>query len=292
MIEMKKILTRSVSGAVYVIIIIATIYAGRWTGNSTAGEMIFGAFFLLLGIIGAYEIIKNLSIKGIKCNKPATYTIGILCYLLFFLWEQPTLGAGQLWSFGLLTVIPAVMLCALLIQLWRNDENPIANIGYTLLPAIWVMIPMSLANHIKDTGDGLMMMIFILIWTNDTFAYLTGMLLGRHKMWERHSPNKTWEGTIGGALFCIGAAILVGPLFDNDIPLFTIDWIIIGVICSIIGTLGDLVESMFKRFCGVKDSGNIMPGHGGILDRFDSFLLAVPFVQAYLILIVVNFNML
>lgn len=285
---MKKVLTRSLSGAVYVIIIVASIYAGRWTGNDTLGEIIFGTLFLLLGIMGTYEVIKNLAIKGIQCNKPAAYTIGIISYLIYFLWEQPSISAGQLWSFGLLTVVPAVMLCVFLLQLWRKDENPFANIGYTLLPTIWVMIPLSLINTIHDTSDGFTMMIFILIWVNDTFAYLTGMLLGRHKMWVRHSPNKTWEGTVGGALFCIATAIFVGPLLlgVQSQMLYTFDWIVIGLICSVIGTLGDLVESMFKRFCGVKDSGNIMPGHGGILDRFDSILLAVPFILAYLTVVI------
>lgn len=283
---MKKILTRSISGAIYVIIIVASIYAGRWTGNSTLGEVVFGALFLILGIIGIYEVIKNLSIKGIKCNEPVAYIVGIISYLLVFLWEQPSFGEGQLWSFGLLTIIPAVMLCVFLAQLWRNDENPIATIGYTLLPTIWVMIPLALTNHIHDAGTGFMMMIFISVWVNDTFAYLTGMMLGRHKMWVRHSPNKTWEGTIGGAVVCIAAAILLGPLVIGDeLSLNILDWIIIGLICSAIGTLGDLVESMFKRFCGVKDSGKIMPGHGGILDRFDSILFAVPFVLSYLMII-------
>lgn len=282
---MKKVLTRSLSGAVYVIIIVASIYAGRWTGNDTLGEIIFGILFFALGIIGIYEIVKNLSIKGIKCNEPAAYIVGILSYLLFFLWEQPSFGEGHAWSLGLLTVLPAVMLCVFLAQLWRNDENPMATIGYTLLPTIWVMIPLSLANHIHDAGTGFMMMVFILIWVNDTFAYLTGMMLGRHKMWVRHSPNKTWEGTIGGAAFCIATAIFAGPvLIGDELYLGLADWIFIGLICSVIGTLGDLVESMFKRFCGVKDSGNIMPGHGGILDRFDSILLAIPFIQAYLVI--------
>lgn len=280
---MKKILTRSLSGAVYIIIIVASIYAGRWTGNTTVGEIIFGCLFLLLGAIGTHEVLKNLAIKGIRPDKSVTYIIALLSYLFFFLWEQPSI-CDQPWSFGLLTAVPALMLLVFLLQLWRNDEEPFANIGYTLLPSIWVMIPMSLANHIHDLSEDLMMMIFILVWVNDTFAYLTGMLLGKHKMWVRHSPNKTWEGTIGGALFCIAAALVVGN-FVPGLHLHPLDLIIIGLICSVIGTLGDLVESMFKRFCGVKDSGNIMPGHGGVLDRFDSILLAIPFIQAYLIII-------
>ena len=284
---MKTLLTRALSGAIYVLLIITSIYAGRWMNNITGGEVVFGVLFLAIGIIGTHEVLKNLSLKGINANKPTAYIVGILSYLIVFFWEQPTFSEGQLWSLSLLTMLPALMLCVFLAQLWRNDENPIATIGYTILPTIWVMIPLALTNYIHDSGYGLMMMVFILVWVNDTFAYLTGMLIGRHKMWERHSPKKTWEGTIGGAAFCIATAIFVGPLFhSNGVEMNVVDWAVIGFICSAIGTLGDLVESMFKRFCGVKDSGNIRPGHGGILDRVDSILLAVPFVQAYLVIVV------
>ena len=146
------------------------------------------------------------------------------------------------------------------------------------------MVPLGMMSDLHSTSAGILMMVFILIWVNDSFAYMTGMLLGRHKMWERHSPKKTWEGTVGGALFCIATAVIVGPIVGGHELLNRLDWAVIGLLCSVIGTLGDLVESMFKRSCGVKDSGNIMPGHGGVLDRFDSILMAVPFVCAYLFL--------
>ncbi|MBP5189303.1 MAG: phosphatidate cytidylyltransferase, partial [Bacteroidales bacterium] len=187
-----------------------------------------------------------------------------------------------LYYFAMIMVdlVPVLYLTTFLVQLWHNDSEPFTTVGHTLLPSIWIMTPLALLNEVQSVGAGLTMMIFILIWVNDSFAYITGMLLGKHKMWERHSPNKTWEGTIGGVVFCIAAAIFVGPLFYPHIHIMV--WAIIGLICSVVGTLGDLVESMFKRYCGVKDSGNIMPGHGGVLDRFDSILMAVPFVLLFL----------
>ncbi len=283
---MKTFLTRTLSGAVYVLLMVGAIYAGQLTGNDDLGVYIFGAVFFLIGLIGIHEYCHNQSKTGIPCNKAMAYIIGVMAYLLLFFWNFTLYEITPLWSIMLHTAIPAVFLSAFLVQLWRKDPDPFTTIGHTVIPAIWIMIPLSLTNYIHDASYGLMMMVFILIWVNDSFAYMTGMLIGKHKMWERHSPGKTWEGTIGGALFCIAAALFIGPLFGSCQGLLSrFDWVIIALICSVIGTLGDLVESMFKRHCGVKDSGNIMPGHGGVLDRFDSLLLAVPFIQAYLILI-------
>lgn len=120
------------------------------------------------------------------------------------------------------------------------------------------------------------------MWVNDTFAYLTGMLLGKHKFFERISPKKTWEGTIGGAVFTIVGAY-VFSFFINDFTNF--EWMGLGLVIVIFGTFGDLIESMIKRTYGIKDSGKIMPGHGGILDRLDSILIAAPFVLLYVVFI-------
>ncbi len=294
---MKKFLTRTLSGAVYVLIIVATIYAGRIVEHfgvddytaTTVGNIIASAVFLTIGLIGTHEIIANLAIKGIKCNCTMAYIAGILTFVLVHLNEVShyyIFDIEILWTSHFMLILPAVWLTVFIVQLWHNDENPFASAGYTLLPSVWVMLPLALMCEMQLTGYALLMMVFIFIWVNDSFAYITGMLFGKHKMWERHSPNKTWEGTIGGMLFCIASALLIAPLFDHGFEAFGVwNWIVISIICSIIGTLGDLVESMFKRFCGVKDSGKIMPGHGGVLDRFDSILMAVPFVEAYLIMI-------
>lgn len=123
-------------------------------------------------------------------------------------------------------------------------------------------------------------MIFF-IWLNDTGAYFVGSFFGKHKFYEKISPNKTWEGTLGGIAFCIGLSFVVASMFPQ---LAQIHWIAISVIVAVFGTLGDLVESMLKRLAGVKDSGSLMPGHGGVLDRFDSLFFATPFVFCYLAL--------
>ncbi len=284
---MNKFLIRTLSGAVYVAIVVCSIFLGKWTDNALLGDAVFACVFFVIGIIGIYEYVHNLELKGVKSNKPMAFIAGVASYFAFFvlpLASETYVLARSIYLFVsiifLSILIPVLYLTTFIIQLWRNDNEPFTTVGHTLLPSIWIMVPLALLNTAHIFGAGLTMMIFILIWVNDSFAYITGMLLGKHKMWERHSPNKTWEGTIGGTLFCIAAAVLAGSRFAPEIH--TLGWAIIGLICSVAGTLGDLVESMFKRYCGVKDSGNIMPGHGGVLDRFDSILMAVPFVLLFL----------
>jgi phosphatidate cytidylyltransferase len=129
---------------------------------------------------------------------------------------------------------------------------------------------------IKGFNPKIIISIFILIWTNDTFAYIVGKAIGKHKLLEKISPKKTIEGFIGGLVFSIVASILISKYYIGASATFI--WIIIALIVSIFGTLGDLIESKFKRMAGVKDSGKIMPGHGGILDRLDSVIFVSPFV--------------
>ncbi len=281
---MNKFLIRTLSGAVYVAIVVCSIFLGKWTDNTLLGNAVFACVFFVIGIIGIYEYVHNLELKGVKSNKPMAFIAGIATYVALTIFPKDGTCPDPitLYYFAMIMVdlVPVLYLTTFLVQLWHNDSEPFTTVGHTLLPSIWIMTPLALLNDVQSVGAGLTMMIFILIWVNDSFAYMTGMLLGKHKMWERHSPNKTWEGTIGGVVFCIAAAIFVGPLFYPHIHIM--EWAVIGLICSVVGTLGDLVESMFKRYCGVKDSGNIMPGHGGVLDRFDSILMAVPFVLLFL----------
>ena len=132
----------------------------------------------------------------------------------------------------------------------------------------------------------ILMMCIIMVWVNDSFAYMGGSLFGKHKMWPKHSPGKTWEGTAIGVAACVAVGILIGPMF-NALPYHQTSWpfwLLLALVCSIIGTLGDLVESMLKRSVGLKDSGNIMPGHGGFLDRFDSLLMIIPIATLIAIL--------
>ncbi|MCQ2299620.1 MAG: phosphatidate cytidylyltransferase [Bacteroidales bacterium] len=267
---MKKLLIRTLSGTAYCILVVFAIYSSQWLGSRMAGSCVFIAFFGFVAMMGVHECYKNLTIKGVETNKAAGYTLALLTYCLISI-----MGIAHM-AFLSMLILPALFAVVFLCQLWRKDEHPFATIGYTLLPIIWVVYPLVLMQPLSNFGAGLLMMVFICTWINDSGAYLTGMAIGKHKMWERHSPNKTWEGTLGGALFCVLGAIFIGPLLQGGLSWWY--WAILGLTCSVAGTLGDLVESMFKRFCGVKDSGNIMPGHGGVLDRFDSVIMIIPFI--------------
>jgi phosphatidate cytidylyltransferase len=169
-----------------------------------------------------------------------------------------------------------------------SSDKPFLNIASSIFGVIYVVVPFSflieLGHYRNDYEPNFILGIFFLIWTNDTFAYLTGSLIGKRKLMERISPGKSWEGFLGGGLATLILAWFLKDLLDisHFWKLTRIDWLIIGGIIFIFGTMGDLIESMFKRSTGVKDSGKIMAGHGGVLDRFDSLTLAVPFIYGYL----------
>lgn len=273
---MKKLLIRTLSGIVYVMLVIFAIYATKWFHNPTLGCAIFTTFFFIIAMIGLNEYFRNLSIKGVAANRTLGMILGALTYIVICLIGPLHLPKETVF------LLPALWSVIWLTQLWHSDPHPFSSIAYTILPIIWIVLPFALMQYIGNIDLGLIMMIFICTWVNDSGAYLTGMSVGIHHLWERHSPNKTWEGTIGGVVFAILCAIFVGPVFADQFAWW--HWLFIGLVCGVFGTLGDLVESMFKRYCGVKDSGNIMPGHGGILDRFDSLLMIIPFIAALIAL--------
>jgi phosphatidate cytidylyltransferase len=179
-------------------------------------------------------------------------------------------------------------------ELYLKAEDPIANWAYTMMSQLYIALPFSLLNVLAYRWDGLSVQytylvplsVFVFLWINDTGAYLCGSLLGKHKLFPRISPGKSWEGSIGGGLFVIGVAVLVWYLTEqygvNDLGLTATEWAGLGLVIVVFGTWGDLIESLFKRTLGIKDSGNILPGHGGMLDRFDSSLMAIPAAVVYL----------
>lgn len=180
-------------------------------------------------------------------------------------------------------------------ELYLKNEDPIHNWAYTMMAQLYIALPFSLLNTLAfhSTLQGfvaydaiLPLSVFVFLWLNDTGAYLCGSLLGKHKLFPRISPGKSWEGSIGGGILVIAVAVLVGYLTDkyqlNQLGLTAIEWAGLGLTVVVFGTWGDLVESLFKRTLGIKDSGNILPGHGGMLDRFDSSLLAIPAAVVYL----------
>ncbi|HRI59733.1 MAG TPA: phosphatidate cytidylyltransferase, partial [Saprospiraceae bacterium] len=180
-----------------------------------------------------------------------------------------------------------------IIELFLNPKQPFANIGYYLLGAVYVGLPFALLQDIAapeyrwclNIGEYYPLRVLgllLLIWTNDTMAYFVGSQLGKRKLFERISPKKTWEGTIGGGL----CTVLIAWGLSFLIKDFTVtQWLALGAVAAVFGTLGDLVESMLKRSVGVKDSGNLLPGHGGLLDRFDAFIFALPFYWLTLMLL-------
>ena len=185
----------------------------------------------------------------------------------------------------------ATIIYLLVSELYLKAKDPIANWAYTMMSQIYIALPFSLLNILafqftnSDVPWLLPLSVFIFLWVNDSGAYCTGSLLGRHKLFPRVSPGKSWEGSIGGGVFVLVAAWLISYITTQKgitTNLTTLQWMGMGLVVVVFGTWGDLIESLFKRTLGIKDSGNVLPGHGGMLDRFDSSLLAIPAVVVYL----------
>ena len=179
-------------------------------------------------------------------------------------------------------------------ELYAKNPDPIHTWAYTMMSQMYIALPFSMLGVLAFRGshEGVVyswvapLSVFVFLWINDTGAYLCGSLLGKHKLFPRISPGKSWEGSIGGFVFVSAIAVLIWHLAEsygyNDLSLNAYEWVGLGLIVAVFGTWGDLVESLFKRTIGIKDSGNILPGHGGMLDRFDSSLMAMPAAVVYL----------
>ncbi len=281
---MSNFWTRALTGAVFVAVMTGCIWWSYW---SLAG------LFTLISVLGLWEFYSLLEKNNSSPQKITGISICIALSAYFLYRVSDDVLAALLLPYMFWIFAPVSMLI-LIIELFRNKETPFHNIGFTFLGLLYVYIPFLFLSSlaIKTNIDFkqahqiftpyIVLGFFLLIWANDTFAYLTGRAIGRTKLFERISPKKTWEGTIGGAICTQGIAYVLSIYFTELPP---IHWHAVALIVSVFGTLGDLVESMFKRSLGVKDSGNILPGHGGILDRFDGVLLASPFVVVYLMLV-------
>ena len=179
-------------------------------------------------------------------------------------------------------------------ELYLKAKDPVNNWAYTMMSQLYIALPFSLLNVLAFRSNGydiqytylMPLSVFVFLWINDAGAYICGSLLGRHKLFPRVSPGKSWEGSIGGGLLVVVAAVLIWYFTEqydvNDLRLTAYEWAGLGIVVVVFGTWGDLIESLFKRTLGIKDSGNIQPGHGGMLDRFDSTLMAVPASVVYL----------
>ncbi len=206
--------------------------------------------------------------------------IGVFLFVANFL-----IATNRVSSKLMIVIIPLIALLPVA-ELYRKKERPFANIAYTVLGVLYVAMPFSLLNYVVHppmaTGEfrpEILLGFIFMIWASDTGAYFSGSMLGKRKLFKRISPKKSWEGSIGGALFAMAVAFGISQYYDIiDI----VQWLTISIIAVVMGTYGDLTESLFKRSINIKDSGNILPGHGGMLDRFDSLLLSAPIVYAYI----------
>jgi phosphatidate cytidylyltransferase len=258
-------------------VIVGVLGAGLFIGSIIFSEWTYFLIFLGLALVGLLEFYRLVGTQGIKPNKAIGVALGGLFFVLVFFIEK------QLVPFELIYLTLPVLWLTFVLELYRKQPQPFTNIAFTLLGVFYVAVPFGLLHQLGFLKGfyswqpilGLM----LLIWASDTGAYIAGKNFGKHKLLERVSPGKTWEGWAGGTLLAIGVGYGLSVFFQ-DLALY--QWLSIAVIVSIFGVLGDLVESLLKRSLGVKDSGTLLPGHGGILDRFDSLILAIPFIVAFL----------
>lgn len=277
---MKNFITRALTGFVFVALVI---------GCTLYNELTFIALFALLAGMSIYEFATivnqhgEATINRIVCVLSGIYLFIAFAYLSMFPGHNEVL-------------IPYLFLMVYLLisELYLKRKNPVHNWAYTFMSQMYVALPFALLHVLAFHTDAtqvaqsptynpiLPLSIFIFNWANDTGAYCAGMLFGKHRLFERISPKKSWEGSIGGAVISVVAAIILAQYFTFlSLPA----WIGLAITVVIFGTFGDLTESLLKRTLGIKDSGTILPGHGGMLDRFDSALMAIPATVVYLYLI-------
>ncbi|MBN1253310.1 MAG: phosphatidate cytidylyltransferase [Bacteroidales bacterium] len=262
-------------------VITAIIFAIILIGGVFWNPISFFLVFLTVVIVGIYEFFK-LSVKGgIKPQIIPGILLGIVIYLSNFL------VASSYCEQKIFTAYIPLMILIIINELYREKAKPFTNIAFTIFGAFYVAVPFGLLSYFvfepifsENYMPYILLGYFFLIWSSDSGAYIVGSLIGKHKLFERISPKKTWEGFFGGAAFSLLAAYILS-LFIKQVSL--VDWIVISLLTVVFGTFGDLVESLLKRMVDVKDSGHILPGHGGILDRFDSILISAPIIFIYLL---------
>jgi phosphatidate cytidylyltransferase len=275
------VLRRTLTGAWIVLFVMG----GFWLHPVT---FFLAGLVLLLGTqIEYYRIIGR---SGIRPQVVSGIATGVVVYLI------STLVAANIVDSSLYLLLIPVLALIMVAELYRKTEKPFDSLAHTCFSTLYTVVPVSMMpfsafcregidsviyQELIQFSPGIVIGFFLLLWTNDTAAYLTGITLGRHRLFERHSPKKSWEGFAGGVIVTAAVGFFIGSwlgVVDRK------GWVIIAVIVSVAGTFGDLIESMLKRSNGVKDSGSFMPGHGGFLDRFDSVVVSFPLVYLFIFL--------
>jgi phosphatidate cytidylyltransferase len=266
-------LKRTLSGAVYVLAVIGAIFAG---------PVFFGVLLAVFLVMGLFEFVRLTQIDS-PSFKWVLILSGVLLYAAIVLYTWKLFPAEILF---ITVFVPFILL---IVPVIKNRVGRTSEAAWMIFGFVYLVVPFVLLNLLYYPGldfsahsHAVLLGFFAVIWMNDTFAYLTGTAFGKHKFAEKISPKKTWEGIFGGLLASIISGYILS-LFFNELNF--LQWMVFSLLIVIFGTFGDLLESVLKRNFNVKDSGKVIPGHGGILDRFDSILLAAPFVFVYLQLI-------
>lgn len=276
---MKNFIIRSITGVLFVTAIVVCFF------NPIAMAFLFA---LVTGLsVWEFTGLVNQR-EGVDTNRFICTVAGIYLFFAFTGYIS-----GQTPSTVFIPYL-ITLIYLMVAELYAKNIDPINTWAYTMMSQLCVALPFSMISVLafRATPEGIAytylmpLCVFIFLWLNDSGAYCCGSLLGKHKLFPRISPGKSWEGSIGGAIVVVAAAAAIGYYTEqygvNDLQLNIVQWMGLGLIVVIFGTWGDLVESLFKRTLGIKDSGNILPGHGGMLDRFDSSLLAFPAAVVYL----------
>jgi len=269
---LKNLIIRSLAGIVFVAVTLGSLLSGKYG---------FALFFLLV-LIGALAEFYNLTKKTeVSPGKPEGILTGMILFIISFFVASGT------WPAKAYLILFPLLLFFFIAELYRKKEHPMENIAAGILGVGYVAVPISLAtlivfNRENNYSPDLMIALLALIWIYDSGAYLFGVSMGRHRLFERISPKKSWEGAIGGVLVTLAASFFIARYTGVGL----IHWLVMTLLVVVISTFGDLSESLLKRQFGLKDSGQLIPGHGGLLDRFDSLLFAVPVFVCYLELVV------
>lgn len=273
--KIKDILIRAASGVVMLAVMLTAIL---WSHLS------LGALLVVIAAGVTWEHLRLSEHCGAQPQKVMAMGLSILIVTPFALVHDCNVPDMLIVIFFMMFALMMTTLMVLFVELYRQRETPIQNVATTILPQFQVALPIAMIALLPTIGEGYnawrVVAFFSIIWANDVFAFLVGITLGRHRLCERISPKKSWEGFFGGIVAAVGVAVLAAHWLGEDLC----TWAVLGLLVALAAVAGDLIESMFKRSAGVKDSGAIMPGHGGWFDRFDAVLAAAPVAVIYMLL--------
>ncbi|MEO1410191.1 MAG: phosphatidate cytidylyltransferase [Bacteroidota bacterium] len=278
---MKGLLRRVVTAVFFVVIMLGGLYGGRYS---------FVALFALITGLCLWEFLgltlRRSQGQRDRVRRVIGLILGLMPFVLISLFKLEVIHSPEdFLIYALLLFFPLLFL-SFIYELFTASEQPFANIAFLLLGVVYIGIPFAMLDFIAFRGDefraNTVFGLLLLTWSNDTAAYLVGSRIGKTPLFPRISPKKTWEGSLGGVVITFLIAFLISQWFREH---STQQWLVLAGIVAIFGSTGDLVESMLKRSENIKDSGNLLPGHGGVLDRFDAFIFLLPFATAYLLLI-------